>query len=346
MQWSKILTLYGVHAEGEVGRVITGGVIDIPGKTMLDKMRYINEENDWLKRFTLYEPRGSAQMSANVLVPPVNEEAVAGFIVLQPDQAHALSGSNTMCVTTVLLETGMVPMKEPFTEFKLDTPAGLIPVKAECKGGKVLNVTIDVCPSFAECLDTEITVEDIGNITVDIGFGGCYFCMVDVKQLGFEISPQNARKMVEVAKKLKKAADEQIKVQHPEEPLFNHIEYMMYTDVNGDEAHVYKNGTIIYPGRVDRSPCGTGSSSRMAVMHAKKELKCGETVWMESTIGGRFKAEIVEELELCDGRKAIIPRLSGRCWIYAIEHFGVDPSDPFQTGYVMADTWGPDVETI
>lgn len=344
MKWERMLTLYGVHCEGEVGRVITGGIIDIPGETMLDKMMYINTQDDWVRRFTLYEPRGSAQMSVNLLLPPTRPEADAAFIVLQPDAAHALSGSNTMCVTTALLETGMLPMIEPQTKLTLDTPAGLIPVVANCKNGKVENVQIDVCPSFAEHLDKKIQVEGLGELTIDVGFGGCFFANCDVTQIGIEISPKNARKMVELGHVIKKAVDAQIEVQHPEIKEFNHVEYVMFTDKHGQEANVYKNGTIIYPGRVDRSPCGTGSSSRMAIMHAKGQLKEGEIVYMESTIGGRFKAEIAGTTTICDGRTAIIPRLTGRCWIYAIEQFGIDPTDPYPTGYTMSDTWGPDVK--
>ena len=344
MKWERMLTLYGVHCEGEVGRVITGGILDVPGETMVDKMVHINTKDDWVRRFTLYEPRGSAQMSVNLLLPPVNKEADAGFIVLQPDQAHALSGSNTMCVTTALLETGMLPMVEPQTSLTLDTAAGLISVTADCKDGKVEYVQADMCPSFAEHLDKKITVEGLGEITVDVGFGGCYFVLCDINQVGIKIRPKDSREMVRLGKIIKEAAIEQIEVQHPEVDAFNHIEYVMFTDKHAEEDDVYQNATIIYPGRVDRSPCGTGSSARLAIMHAKGELKEGEVIYTESTIGGRFKDEIVGITKMADGRTAVIPRLKGRAWIYAIEHFGIDPTESYQTGYVMADTWGPEVE--
>lgn len=344
MKWEKIVTLYGVHCEGEVGRVITGGIINIPGKTMLDKMVYINTKDDWVRRFTLYEPRGSAQMSVNILIPPVNKEADAGFIVLQPDQAHALSGSNTMCVTTALLETGILSMKEPQTNLTLETAAGLIPVVADCKDGKAEAVQVDICPSFAEHLDKKITVEGLGEVTVDVGFGGCYFVLCDVNQLGIKIRPKYSRELVELGKMIKEAAGEQIQVQHPDVKEFNQIEYVMFTDKHEKEENVYKNATIIYPGRVDRSPCGTGTASRMAIMYEKGELKEGETIYTESIIGGRFEDKIAKVTKMDDGRTAVIPRLKGRSWIYAIEHFGIDPTDPYPTGYVMADTWGPEIK--
>lgn len=342
MQWHRTITMYGVHAEGEVGRVITGGVIDIPGETMLDKMLYINEVDDSLRRFTLYEPHGSAQMSVNVLLPPVNPKADAGFIVMQPDAAHALSGSNTMCVATALLETGIIPMQEGENQLKLDTPAGLIPVSAYCANNKVEKVTIDICPSFAEHLDIPVKVPGIGEILVDVGFGGCYFAMVNADDVGLKIKPAYAREMVEKAAIIKKEIDKQIKVQHPLIEQFNKIEYIMYTGRDPVNEHIYINGTIIYPGRVDRSPCGTGSSSRLACLYEKGLLTKGQKIIMQSTIGGQFEAEIAEITTVGD-HPAIIPRLSGRCWIYSIEQHGVHPTDPFQLGYTMSDTWGPGV---
>lgn len=340
MKWSKMLTLYGIHCEGEVGRVITGGVVDIPGDTMVEKLRYINEQNDWVRRFTLQEPRGCAAQSVNLLLPPTRKEADAAFIVLQPDEAHALSGSNTMCVTTALLESGMAEMKEPVTEITLDTAAGLIKVFANCKDGKVTSVRAEMCPSFAAVLDKEIDVPGIGKIKVDVGFGGCFFALVDVNQIGLKIDPKYARDLVDKSIAIKKAADEQIRVQHPDEPAFNHIEYVMYTDVT-DEANVYQNGTIIHPGRVDRSPCGTGTCSRMAIMHAKGLLKEGDVIYTQSIIRGRFKDQIAGFTTLSDGTPAIIPSIEGRAWFYNIEQCGVEPTDPFQTGYTMSDTWGP-----
>ena len=341
MKWCKAMTVYGVHAEGEVGRVITGGIIDVPGETMLDKMLYMNEKDDSIRRFVLYEPRGCAQMSANLLLPPTDPEADAGFIVMQPDGCHALSGSNTMCVTTALLETGMLPMLEPETTLCLETPAGLIPVVAACENGKVKSVAVDVVPSFAEHLDCPVIVDGLGTITVDIAFGGCYFAMVDVDQLSIDISPKQSRKMVELATRIKKAVKQKITVQHPEINSFNQIEYVMFTSQNNTDT-CYQNATIIHPGRVDRSPCGTGSAARLAVMYAKGLISEGEKVSMQSIIGSRFETKIVGITTVGD-HQAVIPRISGRAWIYAIEQMGVDPTDPYPLGYTMSDTWGPDV---
>ena len=341
MKWNKTITVYGVHAEGEIGRVITGGVLDIPGTTMLDKMLYMNEKDDSIRRFVLYEPRGCAQMSANLLLPPIHPDADAAFIVMQPDGCHAMSGSNTMCVTTALLETGILPIAGRETRLVLETPAGLIPVTAFCEDGKVKNVTLDVVPSFAEHLDYSIEIEGLGPLIIDIAFGGCYFALVDVAQLEMDIHPEYSRKMIDLASKIKRSLKQQITVQHPVTAAFNEIEYVMFTS-RDHHTGTYRNATIIHPGRVDRSPCGTGSAARLAVMHAKGLVGMDEMVKMESIIGGLFETRITEVTTV--GRhQAVVPRLKGRAWIYSIEQLGVDPTDPYPLGYTMADTWGPEV---
>jgi proline racemase len=334
-----MITIVGAHAEGEVGRVVTGGVLDVPGATMLDKMRYLNEQDDWARRFTLFEPRGSAQMSVNLLLPPTRPEADAGFIVMQPDACHTMSGSNAMCVVTVLLETGLLPMHEPETRVVLDTPAGLITATAHCRDGKCERVTLDFVPSFVEHLDHPLEVEGLGTVMVDVAYGGCYFALVDAARLGFAITPAEARDMVETGMKIRQAAAEQISVAHPETPEIDGIGYAMYC---GRENGQLKSGTVMYPGRMDRSPCGTGTAARLAVMHARGELAEGERVTQLSTIGSRFEAEILETTTV-GNRPAVIPRISGRAWIYGLYQLGVDPSDPYPLGYTMSDTWGPGI---
>ena len=340
MRWSKMVTIVGAHAEGEVGRVVTGGVLDVPGATMLDKMRYLNEQDDWLRRFTLFEPRGSAQMTVNLLLPPCRPEADAGFIPMQPDACHPMSGSNAMCVTTVLLETGLLPMREPETRVVLDTPAGLVATVASCRDGKVERVTIDLVPSFVEHLDHLIEVEGLGTIAVDVAYGGCYFALADAAALGFALEPGEARDLVDLGMRIWRAAAEQVTVRHPEAPELDKVEYVMF---NGGAGRELKSGTVMHPGRMDRSPCGTGTSARLAVLHARGQLAEGEKITQRSIIGGRFEAEIAGTTAL-GNRPAIIPRLSGRAWIYSLTQLGVDPSDPYPLGYTLPDTWGPGIE--
>ncbi|MEM7565383.1 MAG: proline racemase family protein [Pseudomonadota bacterium] len=345
MHWSKSITVVGAHAEGEIGRVITAGVLDLPGASMREKLRFLQTENDDLRRFAMHEPRGCAQMTTNLLLPPCDPSADAAFIPMQADGSHAMSGSNAMCVTTVLLETGILPIQEPVTKIVLDTAAGLVRTTAQCNNGKVENVTLDFFPSFCEHLAVPLEVPEIGTIEVDVAFGGVYYVIIDAAKLGIEINPGNARKMVEIGNQVKAAAIQQIDVRHPEIEEFNEIEFAMFADYIDAENHIVRNGTVMPPGRMDRSPCGTGTAARLAVMHRKGELGIGHKMEIRSTINSRFEAEITGETQVGD-RNAITTRITGRAWIYGIHQLGRDPSDPFQAGFTLADTWGTGIEHI
>ena len=341
MRWSRTVTAIGAHAEGEVGRVITGGVIDVPGATMMDKMIHLNTVDDSLRRFALFEPRGASQMSVNLLLPPVRPEAHAGFIVMQPDGCHAMSGSNAMCVTTVLLETGMLAMTEPETVVILDTPAGLVRAVATCRDGKVEKTAVEMPASFVEHLDHPLELDDGTRLQVDVAYGGAYYALVDAGQFGIEIRPPEARRMVDLALRIKRAAVRQIRVRHPELPAMDRVEYVMYYTRYDRERRTMRGGTVIHPGRVDRSPCGTGTSARLAGLHARGEIATGETATQFSAIDSTFEATVLRTTSVGD-RAAIIPRIAGRAWIYDFHQMGVDPSDPYPLGYTMPDTWGPE----
>ena len=344
MRWNRTLTVIGAHAEGEVGRVITGGVLDLPGATILEKMEHL-QANDDLRKFVNHEPRGCAQQTTNLLLSPCDPTADAAFIPLQADATHAMSGSNAMCVTTVLLETGILPMQEPETTVVLDTAAGLVKAVATCRDGRVERVSLDFFPAYVERLDAKIEVEGIGTVTADIAFGGVYYVLPSVDQFGFRIGPDVAQDMITLSHKIKTAAREQIKVQHPEIPQFNDIEFLMFTDQVDGGAGVLRNATIMPPGRIDRSPCGTGSAARLAVLHAKGKAKLGDTFEMRSTINSRFQASIIAETTV-GARPAIIPRISGRSWIFATMQLGFDPTDPYPLGYTLSDTWGTGIEHL
>jgi proline racemase len=337
-----MITVVGAHAEGEVGRVITGGVVDVAGKTMLDKLRHLNGTDDRIRRFALFEPRGSAQMSVNLLLPPTRPGADAAFLVMQPDGCHAMSGSNAMCVTTVLLETGMLPMVEPMTRVVLDTPAGLVTAEAACQGGRCERVTLEFVPSFIEHLGQPLEVEGFGTLRVDVAYGGDYFCLVDAAACGFRVVPDEAREMVALARQIRRAARRQLPVRHPTIAELREISYVMFCAgaVGADEP--LRNGTVIHPGRLDRSPCGTGTAARLAAMHARGELGVGERLEMRSVIDSVFEAEVIATTAV-GAHPAITPRLSGRAWIYGFGQLGVEPSDPYRLGFTLSDTWGPEV---
>ena len=340
-RWSKSVQVVGAHAEGEVGRVVTGGVTDIPGATMLEKFRHLAEVDDSLKRFTLFEPRGCAQMTVNLLLPPTHRAADAAFIPLQPDGPHAMSGSNAMCVATVLLETGMLPMAEPETIVVLDTPAGLVRAVARCKNGKCESVSLEMFPSFVEHLDHPLELEGHGTLLVDVAFGGCYFALLDARRLGFSITSDEARDLVELGARASRAAAEQIPVKHPSVASFDKVEYALFCAQDGNTI---RNGNVIYPGRMDRSPCGTGTAARLAVMHARGVLQAGVEIESRSIIDSVFRAEVTGATKV-GHRKAVTTKLTGRAWIYGIYSLGIDPSDPYQLGYTLSDTWGINIVT-
>jgi proline racemase len=337
MRWKKTLQMADVHCEGEIGKVITGGVIDIPGKTMLDKMNYINEVDDSLRRLVILEPRGCLQMSVNLLLPPTRPEAQAGFIVLQADKAHPMSGSNCICVVTALLELGMLEMVEPVTTIVLDTPAGLVTARAQCSDGRCQSVSLDMVPSFVEQLDVPIETADFGLIKADIAFGGVYYALVDVDQIGLSIAPENARELATQGVRLKGLINEQMKVCHPLFKELNEVAYVMFR--NRVDARTYQTCTTLPPGRVDRSPCGTGSSANLATLSARGLVEVGDKLTSRSTIGGEFQVELLGLTQLA-GKPAVLPRITGRAWIYGLHQIGVDPDDPLAEGFMLSDTWG------
>ena len=337
MQWKKTITMVEAHAEGEVGRIVTSGVNDIPGDTMLEKMNYINQVDDSLRRFLVFEPRGYAQMSTNLIFDPINKDADIGFLILQGDKAHAMSGSNSICLVTVLLETGRIEMKEPETTVTLDTPAGIVRATASCKNGKCERVSLDMTPSYADQLDAIIDVEGLGKVTVDIAFGGIFYALIDPSQFDLKILPENARQLVDIGTRIHRAVNEQLEISHPELESIKGISYTMF--VGHDDEGEMKGATILPPGRIDRSPCGTGNSARLAVMEARGQIKVGEILKARSIIDSEFQVEIISKKTIA-GKPGILPRISGRGWIHGIHQIGIDPSDPYPLGYKVSDCWG------
>lgn len=339
MRWQKTLQLVDVHCEGEVGKVITSGVLDLPGETMLDKMNYINDVDDSLRRLVTQEPRGCLQMSVNLLLPTRLPGADTGMIVLQADKAHPMSGSNCICVVTALLELGMVKMQEPVTQVTIDTPAGLVAAQAHCTDGRCTGVTLEMVPAFVEVLDRVVTVPGVGDIKLDIAFGGVFYALVDVEQVGLEIKPENARQFAELGATIKKAVNREIDVQHPELESIQGVAYVMFR--NRVDSALYQTCTTLPPGRVDRSPCGTGSSANLATLLARGLVTKGDKLVSQSIIGGEFQIE-VRDITTIAGRQAVLPSITGRAWVYGFHQLGVDPNDPLADGFTLSDTWGKD----
>ena len=341
MKWSRSMTVVGAHAEGEVGRVVTGGVLPPPGDTLFEQREYLRTRDDGLRRFLLFEPRGGAFCHANLIVPPKDPRARAGFIIMEATDYPPMSGSNTMCVVTVLLETGMVEMEEPETRLTLETPGGLVEVAATCRDGKCESVAVTNVPCFASKLDAVVDVEGLGTLSVDIAYGGAFFAIVDSQALGFDLTGSEARRLVETGEAIKAAVAERHPVAHPENPDIHTVTFVEFAaplEVDAGGRKVGRNAVVISPGKIDRSPCGTGSSARLAVLHARGEVGPGETFLSRSPIDTEFECRIVETVEV-GGVPAIVPEIAGRAWITGVHEFGLDPTDPFPEGYTLSDTW-------
>ncbi len=341
MRWERTVTVVGCHAEGEVGRVITGGVLPPPGETIFDKKRYLEKEADGLRRFLLFEPRGGVFVHANLIVPPTRPEADAAFIIMEPTDYPPMSGSNSICVATVLLETGMVPMTEPETRLLLEAPGGLVEAVATCRDGKCERVRVCNVPSFVNALDVDIEVPGLGSLKADVAYGGAFFAIVAAPALGFALTPDEARDLVEVGERIKAAVVEQHPAVHPENSEIHTVTFTQFaapveTDPEGIKTG--RNAVVISPGKIDRSPCGTGTSARLAVLHARGQLRVGEPYISRSPLETVFHAQITATTTL-KGVPAVLPSISGRAWITGLHHYGLDPTDPFPEGYALTDTW-------
>lgn len=337
MRWKRTLQTIDVHCAGEIGRVITGGMPGIPGETMAARLDYLNTVDDEIRRFLCSEPRSGPAGSFVLVTPPTLKQADFGMIVLQPDQAHAMSGSNAMCAVTAILETGMKEMSEPETIVTLDTAAGLVRATADCNDGKVDRVSLEMPPAFVAEMDAVVETSKWGPVRYDLCFGGVFYALVDVEQLGLRIAPEYTRDLATHGVALLNLIKENTQIAHPETPEINGVAYVMFRSDEDDGA--VRTCTTLPPGRVDRSPCGTGSNANMAVRYFDGRVKPGDELISRSTIGSEFITSFLEEVQV-GPYKATRNRVSGQSWIYGISQIGLDPTDPFPNGFILSDTWG------
>ncbi|MBP5856174.1 proline racemase family protein [Marivibrio halodurans] len=339
MRSMKQIHIVGCHAEGEVGDVVVGGVAPPPGETLWAQSRYIAEDGG-LRAFLLNEPRGGVFRHVNLLVPPKDPRADMGFIIMEPADTPPMSGSNSLCVATVLLETGMIAMREPETRLTLEAPGGLVPVTAECREGRVTRVRVTNLPAFADRLTVPLEVAGLGTVTVDTAFGGDSFVMVEAETLGFALDPSEARDLATTGVRITEAATEQLGFSHPTNPDWAHFSFCQFHREAAEEDGVpaIRNAVAIRPGKIDRSPTGTALSARMAVRHARGEMAVGDRLISRSLIGSRFEGRILGEATV-GGRPAIAPEIAGRAYLTGTTQHWLDPEDPFPEGYRIADTW-------
>lgn len=340
MRSSKTIHVVSCHAEGEVGDVIVGGVSPPPGETLWEQRKYI-EQDQTLRHFVLNEPRGGVFRHVNLLVPPKNPRADAAFIIMEPEDTPPMSGSNSICVSTVLLDTGIIPMQEPVTDMVLEAPGGLVRVRAHCRNGKAERIVVENLPSFADQLDASLEVAGLGTLTVDTAFGGDSFVIVDAEALGFAIREDEARDIASMGVSLTNAANEMLGFNHPEIPDWRHISFCLFAGplTRSAEGFEARSAVAIQPGKVDRSPTGTAVSARMAVLSARGQMQVGQKLLATSIINSVFEGQIARTTEV-GGKPAIVPTISGRGWITGTHQHMLDPTDPWPEGYRLSDTWG------
>jgi proline racemase len=334
-----MIQVVGCHAEGEVGDVIIAGVDAPPGDTIWEQSRWIAND-DRLRRLVLNEPRGGVFRHVNLLVPPKHPDADAAFIIMEPADTPPMSGSNSICVATVVLETGLVRMTEPVSRLRLEAPGGVVDITAVCQDGKARSIKVRNLPSFACSLDETLELEGHGSITADTAYGGDSFVIVDAAALGFELVPGEARDLADLGVRITKAATEQLGFVHPDNPAWAHISFCLFAAdcVRNDDGLETRHAVAIRPGKIDRSPTGTGVSARLAVLHARGRIKAGEKLLARSIIDSRFIGRVESETTVGD-RPAIIPSIEGRAWRTGTRDIYVDPTDPWPEGYRVSDTW-------
>jgi proline racemase len=351
MRLTNLVTAVDLHAAGEPGRVIIGGVLDVPGRTMFEKMKYFEQHADGLRKRMLREPRGYPASNCNLILPPTDPRAQAGFIIMEQTEYVPMSGTNTICTATALLETGMLPMKEPYTDIVLESPAGLVSVRAQCANGKVTSVMFRNIPAFAVHLGRPVEVPELGTVVVDVAWGGMFYYIAEAAPLGFRLTPDEGRDIVRAGEMIKAAVREQLPVVHPDNPEIRGVTIGVLSGPPSSPSADRKNAVVVstgtldwnnpssWTGAIDRSPCGTGTCAMMAVLHAKGELPLHRDFRHEGILGTIFTGRLIEETWV-GPYPAVVPTITGTAWITGWATYGVDPDDPFPEGFTVGDIWG------
>jgi proline racemase len=339
-----------LHCCGEPGRVIVGGVPDVPGRTMFEKMQHLAKHQDDLRKRMLREPRGYPAANCNLVLPPCDPKADAGFVIMEQVEYPPMSGTNTICVATALLETGMLAMREPVTELTLEAPAGLVRVRAACRDGKVTEVAFRNVPAFAVHLGRQIEVATLGAVTVDVAWGGMFYVIADAAPFGLRLAPDEGRDITRIGELIKAATQEQLPVVHPENPEIRDVTIAQLSGPPASAVNHRRNAVIVstgkldwnrpatWTGAIDRSPCGTGTCAKMAVLHARGDLKLNQPFRHEGVLGTVFTGTLLEETSV-GPYPAVVPQLAGTAWITGFARYVLDSTDPFPEGFTVGDIW-------
>ena len=331
--WIEIQTIDS-HTEGEPLRIILSGYPALKGKTLLEKRTNAHRLHDELRKALIWEPRGHRDMYGAIIVEPDTPDADFGVIFIHNEGYSTGCGHAVIALTKVFVETGLIPMNEPETEVKMDVPSGFIKSYAKVKNGQVTGVRFENVPSFVQSLDTKIDVPGIGKINYDLAFGGAFYAFVDVAQLGLDCTSKYQNQLIETGIKIKHAVMDSVKMVHPLEPDMNFLYGTIFTGVSKNPNHHSRNVCIFAEGEVDRSPTGTGVSARAAILHAKDEIKLGESIIIESIIGSTFSVKVVETTTF-GNYDAVIPEVSGNAYITGKNTFWINPEDPLKNGFIL-----------
>ncbi|MFI8993636.1 proline racemase family protein [Streptomyces sp. NPDC053542] len=333
MRSVRTLSAVDSHTEGMPTRVVTGGVGPIPGATMADRRRYAVEHLDGLRRFLVDEPRGHPAMSGALLQPPTRPDADWGVLYIEVSGFLPMCGHGTIGVATVLVETGMVPVTEPETVVRLDTPAGLVEARVTVRDGAAEKVTLRNVDAFALEQDAKVDVPGLGEVRYDMAYGGNFYAIVELDSIGLPFDRARKQEILAAGLDIMAAVNEQNRPAHPVDPLISGCKHVQFIAPGSDARHS-RNAMAIHPGWFDRSPCGTGTSARMAQLHARGELPLNTEFVNESFIGTRFTGRLVGTTEV-GGLPAVVPEFAGRAWITATANYLLDPRDPFPEGFVL-----------
>jgi proline racemase len=333
MRSRRVLHVVDSHTEGMPTRVVVGGVGVIAGATMFERRRTFIADYDSLRTTLMYEPRGHSAMSGAILQPPCRPDADWGVIFIEVSGCLPMCGHGSMGVATVLVETGMVEVTEPVTRVRLDTPAGLVVADVAVEDGTAVAVTLTNVASFSVALDEKVDVPGVGPVTYDMAFGGNFYAIVELDALGIPFDRAAKDRLMTAGLAIMAAVNDQNPPQHPENPEITGCHHVQLV-APGSTARLSRHAMAIHPGWFDRSPCGTGTSARVAQLHARGQIAVGDEFVNESFIGSRFTATVAEETTVA-GRPAVVPRISGRAWITATAQHHLDPSDPFTEGFLI-----------
>lgn len=321
------------HTEGMPTRVITGGVGVLPGATMFERRQRFVAERDDLRTLLMYEPRGHASMSGAILQPPTRPDADYGVLYIEVSGCLPMCGHGTIGVATVLVETGMVAVTEPETVIRLDTPAGLVTTRVAVEDGRAVSVTLENVPAYSHALDQVVQVPGVGEVRYDIAYGGNFYAFVQLADLGIPFERTEGQRMLQTSLAIMDAINEQNPVTHPENPDID-VCHHVYLEAPGSDGRHSRHAMAIHPGWFDRSPCGTGTSARMAQLHARSQLEVGVDFVNESFIGSRFVGRLTGETVVGD-RPGVLPQVTGRAWITGTAQYLLDPTDPFPAGFLL-----------